>query len=63
MLLLLMVLCLRVQYIFYKALYVFDLRPIESSMLFAFFHPLRTPVPNDQSSHILACWKGKDGQS
>jgi hypothetical protein len=32
--------------------YVFDLRAIESSMLFAVFRPLRTPVPNGQSSHI-----------
>jgi hypothetical protein len=32
--------------------YVFDLKPIESSMLFAIFRPLRTPVPNDQSSHF-----------
>jgi hypothetical protein len=39
--------------IFYKPFYVFDLRAIKSSMLFAGFRPLRTPVPNDQSSHIL----------
>jgi hypothetical protein len=32
--------------------YVFDLRVIESSMLFAVFRTLRTPVPNGQSSHI-----------
>jgi hypothetical protein len=31
---------------------VFDLRAIESSMLFADFLHLRTPVPNGQSSHI-----------
>jgi hypothetical protein len=38
--------------LFDKLFYVFDLRPIESSMLFAVFRPLRTPVQNDQSSHI-----------
>jgi hypothetical protein len=38
---------------FYKPFYIFDLRAIESSMLFAVFRPLRTPVPNGQSSHIL----------
>jgi hypothetical protein len=37
---------------FYKPFYVFDLRPIMPSMLFAVFRPLKTSVPNDQSSHI-----------
>jgi hypothetical protein len=36
----------------YKPFYVFDLKAIESSILFAVFRPLRTPVPNDQSSKI-----------
>jgi hypothetical protein len=36
----------------YKPFYVFDLRPVESSMLFAVFRPLRTPVLNYQSSHF-----------
>jgi hypothetical protein len=37
---------------FYKPFYIFDLRAIELSMLFAVFRPLRTTVPNGQSSHI-----------
>jgi hypothetical protein len=41
------------------SLYGFDLRAIdlESSILFTVFRPLRTPVPNAQSSDLQALWK------
>jgi hypothetical protein len=45
---------------FYKSFFVFDLKSEESSMSFAVFRPLRTPVSRDQSSHFKACWKGLD---
>jgi hypothetical protein len=40
------------QTIFFISAFMYDLRPIELSMLFAVFRPLRTPVLNGQSSHI-----------
>jgi hypothetical protein len=41
-------------FIYYKPFYVFVMRAIESSILFAVFRPLRTPIPNDQSSTYLS---------
>jgi hypothetical protein len=42
------------------SLYGFDLKAIESSILFAGFRPLRTPVPKGLSSHFSFKKEGKD---